>query len=219
MSRMHINRARYENLVRGIQRIRELGLIDWEEATYLTNAFRHEFLSQCGARVPHFSTDEREPYSLAANKIVYNPPATIVFWGDGTKTIVKAAAGTEFNAYHAFTAAVAKKLYGNNSRVNKIVNKWNKDPVDKMTPEEARSLFLRLMQVANNTQSRMDEIKKNMEPNGNGCLATNESILNSISGTRNHNVNAINGCLAADEYILNKIGAAMKNEEERKCHE
>ncbi len=194
MSRMHINRARYENLVRGIQRIRELGLIDWEEATYLTNAFRHEFLSQCGARVPHFSTDEREPYSLAVNKIVYNPPATIVFWGDGTKTVVKAAAGTEFNAYHAFTAAVAKKLYGNNSRVNKIVNKWNKDPIDKMTPEEARSLFQRLMQVANSTQCRMDEIKKNMGPNGNGCLA-------------------------ADDYILNKVRATTKNEEECNSHE
>lgn len=60
-------------------------------------------------------------------KIIFNPPATIVFWADGTKTVVKCADGTEFNPYFGFTSALAKKVYGNNSRVNKIVAKSVKE--------------------------------------------------------------------------------------------
>lgn len=56
-----------------------------------------------------------------AVRIIYNDPATIVFWNDGTKTVVKKAKGERFNKYTAFCAALAKKIYGNNSRVNKIV--------------------------------------------------------------------------------------------------
>lgn len=54
-------------------------------------------------------------------KIIYNNPATIVFWKDGSKTVVKKAPHEKFNTYHAFCAALAKKVFGNNSRVNAIV--------------------------------------------------------------------------------------------------
>lgn len=54
-------------------------------------------------------------------RILYNDPATIVFWKDGTKTVVKKSKGEKFNKYNAFCAALAKKIFENNSRVNKIV--------------------------------------------------------------------------------------------------
>ena len=75
-------------------------------------------------------------------RIIYNDPATIVFWDDGTKTVVKRSDSTKpkerFNKYHAFCAALAKKLYGNNSRVNAyvesgIVQKPKKKNVKKET--------------------------------------------------------------------------------------
>lgn len=61
-----------------------------------------------------------------------NKKATIVFWGDGSKTVVKLADGDEFDLYAGFTAAVAKKLYGSNSALKKMINrkveyqKWKK---------------------------------------------------------------------------------------------
>ena len=55
-------------------------------------------------------------------RIIYNNPATIVFWKDGTKTVVKKAAKEPYNKYNAFCAALAKKIYGNNSRVNALVS-------------------------------------------------------------------------------------------------
>ena len=42
---------------------------------------------------------------------------TTVIWKDGTKTIVKLMPGADDSDYGAFTAALAKKIYGNNSKV------------------------------------------------------------------------------------------------------
>lgn len=54
-------------------------------------------------------------------RIIKNGPAMVVFWKDGTKTIVKRKKGESDNLYHAFTAALAKKIFGSNSHVNKII--------------------------------------------------------------------------------------------------
>lgn len=67
--------------------------------------------------------------TYAVKKIIYNPPATIVFWEDGSKTVVKCSQYDEYDPYFGFLAALAKKVYGNPSRVRKIVDKWA--PEDK----------------------------------------------------------------------------------------
>jgi len=54
-------------------------------------------------------------------RILRSGPATIVFWQDGTKTIVKLSEGEEDNAYSAFTAALAIKIFGSNSKLKKMV--------------------------------------------------------------------------------------------------
>lgn len=55
-------------------------------------------------------------------RILRSGPATIVFWEDGTKTVVKFCAGeTEDSAYAAFTAALAIKIFGSNSKLKKLV--------------------------------------------------------------------------------------------------
>jgi hypothetical protein len=66
--------------------------------------------------------------SVRSAKTVYTPrrilrsgPATIVFREDGTKTVVKRAPDEEDNAYAAFTAALAIKIFGSNSKLKKMV--------------------------------------------------------------------------------------------------
>ena len=54
-------------------------------------------------------------------KIIKSADRTIVFWKDGTKTIVKCADDEYYDIYSAFTAALAKKVYGSNSQVKKIL--------------------------------------------------------------------------------------------------
>lgn len=55
------------------------------------------------------------------HRIIVNYPATIVFWKDGTKTVVKCAAGTDPDLYSAFCAAVCKKVFGSNSHLKKVI--------------------------------------------------------------------------------------------------
>lgn len=55
-------------------------------------------------------------------KVVFNGPATIVFWTDGTKTIVKCAEGDKYDRKVALLYAIAKKKFGNNSRVHKEID-------------------------------------------------------------------------------------------------
>lgn len=45
-------------------------------------------------------------------KVIYNDPATIIFWSDGTKTIVKCMEDEEYDPEKGFMAAVTKKVFG-----------------------------------------------------------------------------------------------------------
>lgn len=54
-------------------------------------------------------------------KIIHSGLWTIVTWEDGTLTKVKMEDDGHYDEYAAFTAALAKKVYGNNSKVHKIL--------------------------------------------------------------------------------------------------
>lgn len=64
-------------------------------------------------------------------KVIFNNPATIVIWEDGTKTVVKCSKDDTFSEYAGLSMCITKKLLGNNFK--KEMNKWcNKpDPVEK----------------------------------------------------------------------------------------
>lgn len=68
-------------------------------------------------------------------RIVYNPPATIVFWKDKTKTVVKCSEGEEYSEYFGFLAALGKKIFETNSEVNRIVNAYKPKPKEEPKPE------------------------------------------------------------------------------------
>lgn len=73
-------------------------------------------------------------YSLNVSKIIFNPPATIVFWEDGTKTVVKCSAEDEFSEYYGFLAALGKKAYENNNQIKKLIDKkaeWHENKKNK----------------------------------------------------------------------------------------
>lgn len=55
------------------------------------------------------------------SKILKSGTATIVFWKDGTKTVVKLPEGDTPDDYSAFTAALAIKIFGTNTKVKKVM--------------------------------------------------------------------------------------------------
>lgn len=64
------------------------------------------------------STDD-----LKVTKVIYHNPATIVFWSDGTKTVVKCGKDDTYDKEKGFYIACAKKLFGNDY---KAVGRMNK---------------------------------------------------------------------------------------------
>lgn len=54
-------------------------------------------------------------------KLIYHGPATIVYWADGEKTVVKCMDGDTFDPMAGFCAALAKKVYGSTGTVKQII--------------------------------------------------------------------------------------------------
>lgn len=59
--------------------------------------------------------------SLIPNRILKSGNATIVFWEDGSKTVVKCPADCTPDDYQAFTAALAIHIFGSNSKLKKMI--------------------------------------------------------------------------------------------------
>lgn len=62
--------------------------------------------------------------SINIERVIFNDPATIVLWKDGTKTIVKAQEGDDFDPEKGLAMAIAKKALGNRGNFNNIFHKW-----------------------------------------------------------------------------------------------
>jgi len=71
------------------------------------------------------------------DKVIFNKPATIVFWNDKTKTVVKCRDTDDFNEVYGLAMAVAKKYFGSSSALKKAAKKGSRpgekkqDDVDK----------------------------------------------------------------------------------------
>ena len=53
---------------------------------------------------------------LSITNVIFNPPATIVFWSDKTKTVVKCDPKEEYDPEKGIAMAICKKMIGDNKR-------------------------------------------------------------------------------------------------------
>lgn len=63
------------------------------------------------------------------SRVIFNDPATIILWSDGTKTIAKTHGDDAFDPEKGFAVACAKKLLGRRNAFRMEFAKWT--PVDK----------------------------------------------------------------------------------------
>lgn len=96
----------------------------------------NKYLYECEVTADSILPPRETRNFMEPRRIIYNDPATIVFWEDGTKTVVMKAPGEKFNKYAAFCAAVAKRLYITNSRICTIV----KDGFDQTAKKEVKKV-------------------------------------------------------------------------------
>lgn len=65
-----------------------------------------------------------ESYRFQPKKIIFNGPATIVLWEDGTKTVVKCQDGDTFDKEKGIALCFMKKSLGNKSNFNNVIKKY-----------------------------------------------------------------------------------------------
>lgn len=61
--------------------------------------------------------------TIQIQNVIFNDPATIVLWNDGTKTVVKAE-NEDFDPEKGLAMAIAKKALGNKGNYYDIFKKW-----------------------------------------------------------------------------------------------
>lgn len=63
---------------------------------------------------------------VSIRKVIFNDPATIVLWSDGTKTVVKCGPEDSFDMEKGLAMAIVKKMAGNDNRFHKVFKQYPK---------------------------------------------------------------------------------------------
>lgn len=66
----------------------------------------------------------RVAYPSEIEKVIFNNPATIVMWSDGTKTVVKCSEDECFDEEKGLAMAISKKVLGNKGAYYNEFKKW-----------------------------------------------------------------------------------------------
>lgn len=90
---------------------------------WLRKAYDCLYVNGCTTK----AVTETKPKVAKVKKVIFNNPATIIFWDDKTKTVVKCQDGDTFDKEKGFVMAYLKKMLGNKNEFNKEIHKWVKE--------------------------------------------------------------------------------------------
>lgn len=74
--------------------------------------------------------NERRHNSNDIKKVIFNYPATIVIWEDGTKTVAKCHGDDIYDKTTGLLICVAKRYLGGTSKLTKLIDKWVSEEED-----------------------------------------------------------------------------------------
>ena len=72
--------------------------------------------------------------------VIFNDPATIVIWDDGTKTVVKCA-NEAFDPEKGLAMAIAKKVFGNEGNYYNLFRKFLPEKKEEPAPDPEAERF------------------------------------------------------------------------------
>lgn len=74
---------------------------------------------------PYFKSNTTNTTKLPEIKnVIFNEPATIILWADGTKTVVKCQEGEGYDPEKGMAMAISKKALGNKGNYCEVFKKW-----------------------------------------------------------------------------------------------
>ena len=84
---------------------------------------------------------ERKNY-MNIKKVIFNAPATIVIWNDGTKTIVKSGDYDVYDPEKGLAMAIAKKALGNEGNYYNVFKEWVPEEIERKNRIDASAIVM-----------------------------------------------------------------------------
>ena len=91
-------------------------------------------LSRAAAHGLFSPAKKEKTLSMTIEKVIFNPPATIIIWDDNTKTIVKAQEDEPYDPEKGMAMCIAKHIYGDCGSYYNVFSEWLKN----YTPAEGK---------------------------------------------------------------------------------
>lgn len=90
--------------------------------------------------VPEYKRNRLIELKLGIKKVIFNKPATIILWTNGTKTVVKCSENDAFDPEKGLAMAICKEILGD--QFKPIFKKWlpEEDKNKSVLEEAAESL-------------------------------------------------------------------------------
>ena len=148
----------YKDLLVGIRKIYANGNISsrilWTDPKYLVSDMLYAAHNYC-------MHDTVNSSRMMIKNVIFNNPATIVFWSDGSKTVVKANLD-DYDQEKGLAMAIAKKALGNEGNYYNVFKKW--------LPKNDEEIEIKIDQNFNDAINKALEDIKNSIKNRRGLL-------------------------------------------------
>lgn len=100
---------------------------DWrirkrEESAF--DSMRYMHWANCVMEEATKKKEETNMTAASIKNVIFAPPATIVYWSDGSKTVVKCSEKDVFDPEKGLTMAIAKRCGGNKGSYYKEIQNW-----------------------------------------------------------------------------------------------
>lgn len=83
-----------------------------------------KMLAKAGLNKIFGAKNAERKIDMKIKKVIFNVPATVVLWEDGTKTIVKSFEGDTYDPEKGLAMAIAKKALGNKGNYYEVFKKF-----------------------------------------------------------------------------------------------
>ena len=93
-----------------------------KEYNILTDTFEDAVVHYDFCKTIMFNKHDGERIMVRITKVIFNPPATIILWSDGTKTVVKCKEGDTFDKETGLAMAICKRIFSRSE-----FKKWCKE--------------------------------------------------------------------------------------------
>lgn len=132
--------------------------------------------------------------TAAIKDVIFAPPATIVYWSDGSKTVVKCSEKDVFDPEKGLAMAIAKRCGGNNGSYYKEIRHW----VEKSGKKYPRKPYTESSSVEN------DSLKKYIAQAKNSYEAALEAAAKGNPANFLSKMGRVSAALSMLELEINK---------------